>query len=72
MVDLKAQSEAAFEEGDYPEAKRLAEEARSYKAQSDEWIAVQLSAYRARSSLVRPEGPLDRSFPHERGGTVSG
>ena len=53
MVDLKAQSEAAFEEGDYPEAKRLAEEAQSYKAQSDEWIATQLSAYRARSSLVR-------------------
>ncbi|MDC7223846.1 MAG: hypothetical protein PQJ60_08910 [Spirochaetales bacterium] len=51
MVRLKALSEAAFDEGDYPEAKRLAEEARGYKELSDQWIETQLAAYRARSSL---------------------
>ena len=58
MVELKRQSEAAFEEGDYPEAKRLAEEAQSYKEQSDQWIATQLTAYRARAALVRVKDRL--------------
>lgn len=53
MVQLKTQSEAAFDEGDYAEAKRLAEEAQGYKELSDQWIETQLAAYRARSSLNR-------------------
>ncbi|MDC7219410.1 MAG: hypothetical protein PQJ59_05680 [Spirochaetales bacterium] len=51
MVQLKTQSEAAFDEGDYGEAKRLAEEAQGYKELSDQWIETQLAAYRARSAL---------------------
>ena len=58
MVELRDQSRAAFEEGDYAESKRLAEESRGYKALSDAWIEEKLSAYRARSSLVRLEGRL--------------
>lgn len=53
MLELKAQSEQAFENGDYAEAKQLAEEAQSYKEESERWIAVQLAAYRARSALNR-------------------
>ena len=51
MVELREQSEQAFAAGDYIEAKRLAEEAQSYKAQSDEWISNQLAIYRANSAL---------------------
>jgi hypothetical protein len=51
MLQLKAQSETAFDEGDYPEAKRLAEEAQGYKKLSDEWIENVLAAYRAGASL---------------------
>ena len=58
MVELKAQSEKAFEEGDYLEARRLAEEAQSYKEQSDLWIETQLSAYRARAALNRVKDRL--------------
>ncbi len=53
MVELKRQSDIAFENGEYIEARRLAEEAQTYKARSDEWIETQLAAYRARSALVR-------------------
>jgi nucleoid-associated protein YgaU len=60
MVELKRQSETAFEDGDYAEAKRLAEEASGYKELSDQWIATQLAAYRARSALVRLKDMLIR------------
>ncbi|RKX76257.1 MAG: hypothetical protein DRZ90_16425 [Spirochaetes bacterium] len=53
MLELKAMSEQAFEDGDYMEAKRLAEESRSYKEESERWIASQLAAYRAKSALNR-------------------
>jgi len=53
MLELKAQSEQAFENGDYIEAKQLAEEAQGYKEESERWIATQLAAYRARSALNR-------------------
>ena len=53
MLELKAQSEQAFENGDYAEAKQLAEEAQSYKEESERWIATQLEAYRAKASLRR-------------------
>ena len=58
MVELKRQSEAAFNEGDYAEAKRLADEASGYKELSDQWIETQLAAYRARSALVRVKDML--------------
>ena len=58
MVELKARSEQAFEEGDYVEARRLAEESRSYKEQSDLWIETQLNAYRARAALNRVKDRL--------------
>ncbi len=58
MVELKAQSEAAFQEGDYLEARRLAEESQSYKEKSDQWIETQLAAYRARAALVRVKDRL--------------
>ncbi len=51
MIELKEQSEAAFEDGDYLEARRLAEESQTYKTLSDEWIETQLAAYRANSAL---------------------
>jgi len=53
MLELKAMSEQAFEDGDYIEAKRLAEESQSYKEESERWIASQLAAYRAKSALNR-------------------
>ncbi len=73
MVELKDQSEVAFEKGDYIEARRLAEEAQTYKVRSDEWIENQLTAYRARASLVRLKERLqdaarvkaDVNFPDE-------
>ncbi len=73
MVELKDQSEAAFAEGDYIEARRLAEEAQTYKVRSDEWIQDQLAAYRARGALVRVKDRLnsaaqvkaDVKFPDE-------
>ena len=58
MVELKTRSEQAFEEGDYGESRRLAEESRSYKDLSDQWIETQLAAYRARSALVRVKDRL--------------
>ena len=58
MVELKARSDQAFEDGDYLEAWRLAEEARSYKDQSDQWIETQLAAYRARAALNRVKDQL--------------
>ncbi|MDC7241515.1 MAG: hypothetical protein PQJ50_14260 [Spirochaetales bacterium] len=72
-VELKRQSETAFEEGDYPEARRLAEESQMYAARSDEWIAMMLSRYRANSALRRLERSLasaanirgDENFPEE-------
>lgn len=58
MLELKAQSEQAFEEGDYLEARRLAEESRSFKDLSDDWIETQLAAYRARAALNRVKDRL--------------
>ncbi len=69
MVELKAQSEVAFNEGDYVEAKRLADEAQSYKELSDQWIANQLAAFRARSALTRVKNKLaevDRPWMRQR------
>ena len=73
MLELKAQSERAFESGDYAAAKRLAEEARSYREDSERWIATQLAAYKARSALNRLKDRLARvsswnareNFPEE-------
>lgn len=72
-VELKKQSEVAFEEGDYTEAKRLAEESLKHAALSDEWIAMMLSRYKANSALRRFEKALnsaaniqgEQNFPEE-------
>jgi len=53
MLELKTQSEQAFDNGDYVQAKQLAEEAQTYKEESERWIATQLAAYRAKSALNR-------------------
>ena len=52
-VKLKKQSEAAFEEGDYGESTRLANESVLYAEKSDEWIAMLLSKYKANSALKK-------------------
>ena len=54
-LELKRQSEQAFEEGDYLEAKRLAEESRVYAEKSDAWIQMMLNRYKANSALKRLE-----------------
>ncbi len=72
-VQLKKQSEAAFEEGDFPEAKRLADESRKYAELSDKWIAMMQKRYKANSALKRLEIALrsakniqgDKNFPEE-------
>jgi len=72
-VELKQQSELAFDEGDFKEARRLAEESLEYAARSDEWIAMMLDRYRANSALRRVETQLqsaarvqaDVHFPDE-------
>jgi len=53
MLELRAQSEQAFQDGDYIEARQLAEEAQGYQEESERWIATQLAAYRAKSALNR-------------------
>jgi nucleoid-associated protein YgaU len=53
MLKLRAQSEQAFEDGDYTEAKRLAVEAQGFSERSERWIETQLVAYRARAALNR-------------------
>jgi hypothetical protein len=58
-LELKKQSEIAFDEGDYTEAKLLAEESQKYSALSDEWIAMMLSRYKANSALRRFETALN-------------
>jgi len=58
-LELKKQSEIAFDEGDYTEAKRLAEESQKYAALSDQWIAMMLSRYKANSALRRFETALN-------------
>ncbi|MDC7234597.1 MAG: hypothetical protein PQJ58_15305 [Spirochaetales bacterium] len=58
-VELKLQSEKAFDQGDYTEAKRLAEESQKHAALSDEWIAMMLKRYRANSALTRFEKSLN-------------
>lgn len=52
-VKLKIASEAAFEEGDYEESRKLANESVVYSKKSDEWIAMMLSKYRANSALKK-------------------
>ncbi|QEN09538.1 hypothetical protein EXM22_16690 [Oceanispirochaeta crateris] len=72
-VELKRASELAFEEGDYQEAKLLAEESQRYSALSDQWIAMMLSRYKANSALRRFEKSLnsannidgEKNFPTE-------
>ncbi len=54
-LELKRQSEQAFEEGDYLEAKRLADESRVYAEKSDAWIQMMLNRYKANSALRRVE-----------------
>lgn len=58
MVELRRQSEEAFEDGDYAQAKSLAVEAQSYSEQSERWIETQLAAYRARAALNRVKDRL--------------
>jgi nucleoid-associated protein YgaU len=58
-VDFKRQSEIAFDEGDYLEAKRLAEESQKHAALSDQWIAMMLNRYKANSALRRFEKSLN-------------
>lgn len=72
-VEFKRQSEIAFEEGDYLEAKRLAEESQKHAALSDQWIAMMLNRYKANSALRRFETSLNsatkingaENFPEE-------
>ncbi|MDA3958659.1 hypothetical protein [Oceanispirochaeta sp.] len=72
-VELKRQSEISFEEGDYQEAKELAEESQKYSALSDQGIAMMLSRYKANSALRRFEASLnsatkingEKNFPDE-------
>lgn len=58
-VELKRQSETAFDEGDYLQAKSLAEESQKYAALSDQWIAMMLNRYKANSALRRFEKSLN-------------
>jgi hypothetical protein len=53
MLKLRAQSEQAFEDGDYAEANRLAVEAQGLSEESERWIENQFGAYRARAALNR-------------------
>lgn len=57
-VELKKQSEIAFDRGDFLEAKRLAEESQVYAGLSDEWITMMFNRYRANSALKRVETQL--------------
>ncbi len=54
-LELKRQSEQAFDDGDYLEAKRLAEESKVYAERSDAWIKMMLNRYKANSALRRVE-----------------
>ena len=54
-LELKRQSEQAFEDGDYLEAKKLAEESKVYAERSDAWIKMMLNRYKANSALRRVE-----------------
>lgn len=72
-LELREQSRAAFDSGDFPEARRLAEEAKAYAEKSDLWIAEQLARYRANAARLRVRNRLReidqfrgaRSFPDE-------
>ncbi len=57
-LELKRQSEQAFDEGDYLEAKKLAEESKIYAEKSDAWIQMMLNRYKANSALRRVETQL--------------
>lgn len=57
-LELKNQSEQAFDEGDYDEARKLAEESRIYAEKSDAWIQMMLDRYKANSALRRVETEL--------------
>ncbi len=52
-VELKRLSEVAYEDGDYSESTRLANESVIYAQKSDQWIAMMLSKYRANSALKK-------------------
>jgi hypothetical protein len=52
-VKLKIQSETAFEEGDYEESTKLANESILYAEKSDEWIAMMLRKYKANYILKK-------------------
>lgn len=58
-VKLKRQSEVAFDEGDYEESKKLANEAVLYAEKSDAWIIMMKNKYKANSALVRVKRRLD-------------
>ena len=72
-LELQEQSRAAFDSGDFLEARRLAEEAKAYAEKSDLWIAEQLARYRANAARLRVRNRLreidqfrgERSFPDE-------
>ena len=57
-IELKKQSERAFDTGNFPEAKRLAEESQVYASLSDKWIVMMFNRYRANSALNRVETQL--------------
>jgi hypothetical protein len=52
-VKLKVESEAIFEEGDYKESTRLANESILYAEKSDAWITMMRNKYKANSALKR-------------------
>ena len=58
-LELRQQSEDAFQAGDYDEAKRLAEESQVYAAKSDDWISMMLARYRANSALLRVRNRIE-------------
>ncbi|OQY33148.1 MAG: hypothetical protein B6241_08575 [Spirochaetaceae bacterium 4572_59] len=57
-LELKKQSEQAFDEAEYDEARTLAEESKLYAEKSDAWIQMMLKRYRANSALRRVETEL--------------
>ena len=66
-LELQEQSRAAFDSGDFLEARRLAEEAKAYAEKSDLWIAEQLARYRANAARLRVRNRL-REIDQFRGG----
>ncbi len=72
-VQLKKQSEAAFDEGDYDLARQLAEESRHYAELADEYVQKKLLQYRANSYIVLTKDRIqtaslwqaEKNFPAE-------